>query len=80
MVDRLHQPYLKALADKAWTQKMADPGIHLLPETQDVPDALAKHTAAEVAAWRKLASAHGRAGQPRWPAPPTHRRCPPPRR
>ncbi len=56
VIARLHQAYLEALADKAWTQKMADQGVHLLPEAQYAPEALAKHTAAEVAVWRKVAA------------------------
>ena len=34
---KLHQAYLKALSDKAWTQKMSDLGIHLLPEAKYAP-------------------------------------------
>ncbi len=56
VIAKLHQAYLKALSDKAWTQKMSDLGIHLLPEAQYAPEALAKHTAAEVAVWRKVAA------------------------
>lgn len=52
---KMYQAYLKAMADKTWTKKMADQGIHLLPEAQYAPEALAKHTAAEVASWSKLA-------------------------
>lgn len=56
VITKLHEAYLKALTDKAWTQKMADLGIHLLPEAQYAPEALAKHTVAEVATWRKVAA------------------------
>lgn len=56
VISKLHQAYLKALSDKAWTQKMAELGIHLLPEAQYAPEALAKHTATEVATWRKVAA------------------------
>ena len=48
--------YLKALADKDWTKRMASQGIHLLPEAQYAPEAFAKHTAAEVERWRKVAT------------------------
>ena len=33
-----------------------DQGIHLLPEAQYAPEAFAKHTAAEVEKWRKVAT------------------------
>jgi tripartite-type tricarboxylate transporter receptor subunit TctC len=56
VVTRLHQAYAKALADKDWTQRMAAQGIHLLPEAQYAPDAFARHTAAEVDKWRKVAT------------------------
>lgn len=54
IVQKMHQAYLKALADKDWLKRMASQGIHLLPEAQYAPDALAKHTAAEVERWRKV--------------------------
>lgn len=54
IVQKMHQAYLKTLADKAWTERMAAQGIHLLPEAQYAPDAFAKHTAAEVERWRKV--------------------------
>lgn len=53
-VQKMHQAYLKALGDKDWLKRMASQGIHLLPESQYAPDALAKHTAAEVERWRKV--------------------------
>lgn len=56
VIAKMHQAYLKALADKAWTQKMAKQGIHLLSDAQYAPDALGKHTAAEVEVWRKVAA------------------------
>lgn len=56
VIAKLHQAYLKALGDKAWTQKMADQGIHMLPEAQYGPDAFGKHTAAEIEVWRKVAT------------------------
>jgi tripartite-type tricarboxylate transporter receptor subunit TctC len=54
IVQKMHQAYIKALADKTWTTRMASQGIHLLPEAQYAPDAFAKHTAAEVERWRKV--------------------------
>lgn len=56
VVQKLHQAYLKALTDKAWLETMSDKGIHLLPEAQYGPEAFAKHTAAEVEKWRKVAA------------------------
>ena len=56
VVTKLRQAYLKALADKEWTARMASQGIHLLPEAQYAPEALTKHTTAEVAKWRKVAT------------------------
>lgn len=57
VITKVHQAYVKALADKTWTQKMADQGIHLLPEAQYAPEALGKHTMAEIEVWRKVATA-----------------------
>ena len=54
VIAKLHQAYLKAMADKDWQKKMSDQGIHLLPEAQYAPEALGKHTAAEVEKWRKV--------------------------
>ena len=56
IVQKMHQAYLKALTDKAWTARMVGQGIHLLPEAQYAPEAFARHTAAEVERWRKVAS------------------------
>jgi tripartite-type tricarboxylate transporter receptor subunit TctC len=54
VIEKMHAAYVKALGDKAWTQKMAEQGIRLLPEAQYAPDAFGKHTAAEVEKWRKV--------------------------
>lgn len=56
VIAKMHQAYLKAMADKGWAQKMADQGIHLLPEAQYAPEAFGRHTAAEVEVWRKVAT------------------------
>lgn len=45
-----------ALTDKEWLKKMADQGIHLLPEARYAPEAFARHTADEVAKWRQVAT------------------------
>jgi tripartite-type tricarboxylate transporter receptor subunit TctC len=56
VIEKLHQAYVKALSDKDWLKHMADQGIHLLSAEQYTPQALAKHTAAEVEKWRKVAT------------------------
>ncbi|MEN9630226.1 MAG: hypothetical protein RJA10_3454 [Pseudomonadota bacterium] len=56
ILQKLHAAYLKALSDKDWLKKMSDLGIHLLPEAQYAPEAFARHTAAEVEKWRKVAT------------------------
>lgn len=56
VVGKLHQAYLKALADKEWTRRMAAQGIHLLPDAQYAPESFARHTAAKVEKWRKVAT------------------------
>lgn len=56
IVQKMHAAYLKALGDKDWLKKMSDQGIHLLPEAQYAPEAFAKHTAAEVEKWRRVAT------------------------
>jgi tripartite-type tricarboxylate transporter receptor subunit TctC len=56
IIAQLHQAYLKALDDKAWTHKMTELGIQLLPVEQYASDAFSKHTAAEIEKWRKVAA------------------------
>lgn len=56
VIQKMHQAYLKAMADKAWTQKMAEQGIRLLPESQYAPAAFGQHTEEEIAKWRKVAT------------------------
>jgi len=56
VIQKMHQAYLKAMADKTWTQKMADQGVRLLPDAQYAPAAFGKHTEDEVAKWRKVAT------------------------
>ncbi|MCZ2495174.1 tripartite tricarboxylate transporter substrate binding protein BugD [Xylophilus sp. Kf1] len=53
---RLSDAYLKALEDKAWTQKMAAQGIRLLASADASGPALGQHTVAEVARWKKVAA------------------------
>jgi tripartite-type tricarboxylate transporter receptor subunit TctC len=55
-ITKLHQAYVRALADTAWTQRMTDQGIRLLPEKLYSAAEFARHTAAEVDRWRKVAT------------------------
>ncbi len=56
VVQKVYQAYAKAMDDAAWKKKMADQGIRLLPDDQYTPEAFARHTAAEVETWRKVAA------------------------
>jgi tripartite-type tricarboxylate transporter receptor subunit TctC len=56
VIDRLHQAYLKAMGDASWQKQMSDRGIQLLSQEQYSPPAFGKHTADEVARWRKVAA------------------------
>lgn len=53
---KLHQAYVKALSDTAWTRRMTEQGIRLLPENQYSGAEFSRHTAAEVDKWRKVAT------------------------
>ncbi|WP_332751080.1 tripartite tricarboxylate transporter substrate-binding protein [Hydrogenophaga sp.] len=54
VINKLHQAYVKALTDSAWTKQMADQGVRLLSDGQYAPAEFSKHTAAEVARWRQV--------------------------
>ncbi|WP_295855450.1 tripartite tricarboxylate transporter substrate-binding protein [uncultured Xylophilus sp.] len=54
VVQRLYRAYARAMEDVAWKRQLADQGIRLLPDAQYAPDALARHTAAEVRSWRRV--------------------------
>ncbi|QHJ01263.1 tripartite tricarboxylate transporter substrate binding protein BugD [Xylophilus rhododendri] len=56
IVSKMSDAYLKALEDKAWTQKMAAQGIRLLPTADASATALGQHTASEVERWKKVAA------------------------
>lgn len=56
VIQKMHQAYMKALADKPWQAKMTSMGIQLLNDAQYGPEAFAKHTASEVEKWRKVVS------------------------
>jgi tripartite-type tricarboxylate transporter receptor subunit TctC len=55
-LDRVQQAYLKAMTDKAFTDKMASQAIQMLPVEQYTGAALGKHTEAEVARWKAVAA------------------------
>ncbi|MFT3813018.1 MAG: tripartite tricarboxylate transporter substrate binding protein BugD [Acidovorax sp.] len=55
-LDRFQAAYLKAMADKAFTDKMVSQAIQLLPAEQYTGAALGQHTAAEVARWKVVAA------------------------
>jgi tripartite-type tricarboxylate transporter receptor subunit TctC len=55
-VTKLHQAYVEAMADTAWTQRMTDQGIRLLPQKLYSAAEFSRHTAAEVDRWRKVAT------------------------
>jgi tripartite-type tricarboxylate transporter receptor subunit TctC len=55
-LDRLQQAYLKAMEDKAFTDKMAEQAIQMLPVQQYTGAALGKHTQAEVVRWKAVAA------------------------
>lgn len=55
-LDRLQQAYLKAMEDKAFTDKMAEQAIQMLPVQQYTGAALGKHTQAEVLRWKAVAA------------------------
>ena len=57
MLDKVQQAYLKAMTDKAFTDKMAEPGAsRCCPTEQYTGAALGKHTEAEVARWKAVAA------------------------
>jgi len=55
-LDKFQTAYLKVMADKAFTDKMASQAIQLLPKEQYTGKALGQHTAAEVARWKTVAT------------------------
>ncbi|WP_295542920.1 tripartite tricarboxylate transporter substrate binding protein BugD [uncultured Pseudacidovorax sp.] len=56
VLDKVQTAYLKVMADKSFTDKMAEQAIQLLPTDQYTGAALGKHTEAEVARWRAVAA------------------------
>ena len=55
-LEAVQNAYLKAMQDKAFTEKMTTQAIQLLPEAQYTGAALAKHTESEVARWKTVAA------------------------
>jgi len=58
-IDKVQNAYLKVMKDKAYTGKMAEQAIQMLPPEQYTGDALSKHTEVEVARWRAVAARSG---------------------
>jgi tripartite-type tricarboxylate transporter receptor subunit TctC len=54
VIDTLYDAYKKAMANKAFTQSMADQGIRLLPDAEYAPDAFQAFTAEEGKRWAKV--------------------------
>jgi tripartite-type tricarboxylate transporter receptor subunit TctC len=55
-LDKVQQAYLKVMTDKAFTGKMSEQAIQMLPAEQYTGAALGKHTEAEVARWKAVAA------------------------
>ncbi|HEX7863717.1 MAG TPA: tripartite tricarboxylate transporter substrate binding protein BugD [Variovorax sp.] len=56
VLDKVQQAYMKVMADKAFTDKLADQAIQMLPPEQYTGAALGRHTEAEVARWKTVAA------------------------
>jgi tripartite-type tricarboxylate transporter receptor subunit TctC len=56
VIDKVQAAYLKVMTDKAFTDKMAEQAIQMLPPEQYTGAALGRHTEAEVARWKSVAS------------------------
>jgi tripartite-type tricarboxylate transporter receptor subunit TctC len=56
VLDTMQKAYLKVMADKTFTDKMAGQAIQMLPPAQYTGQALARHTEAEVARWKSVAA------------------------
>lgn len=55
-LDRMQTAYLKVMTDKAFTDKMAEQAIQMLPVDQYTGAALGRHTESEVARWKSVAA------------------------
>jgi tripartite-type tricarboxylate transporter receptor subunit TctC len=58
-LEKVQNAYLKVMTDKAFTGKMAEQAIQMLPPEQYTGAALARHTEAEVTRWRFVAARSG---------------------
>ena len=58
-VEKVQNAYLKVMKDKAYTGKMAEQAIQMLPPEQYTGEALSKHTESEVVRWRAVAARSG---------------------
>ncbi|MGF6525683.1 tripartite tricarboxylate transporter substrate binding protein BugD [Variovorax sp. PvP013] len=56
VIDKVQAAYLKVMTDKAFTDRMAEQAIQMLPPEQTTGAALGRHTEAEVARWKSVAS------------------------
>lgn len=56
VLDKVQAAYQKVMTDKAFTDKMANQAIQLLPAEQYTGESLGKHTQAEVARWKVVAA------------------------
>lgn len=56
VLDKVQAAYLKVMTDKAFTDRMAEQAIQMLPPQQYTGAALGRHTEAEVARWKSVAA------------------------
>lgn len=56
VLDKVQAAYLKVMTDKAFTDKMAEQAIQMLPAEQYTGAALGRHTEAEVQRWKAVAA------------------------
>lgn len=56
VLDKVQAAYQKVMTDKAFTDRMAEQAIQLLPAEQYTGAALARHTQSEVARWKAVAA------------------------
>jgi len=56
VLDKVQQAYMKVMGDKAFTDKLAEQAIQMLPTEQYTGAALGRHTEVEVARWKTVAA------------------------
>ncbi|WP_432726950.1 tripartite tricarboxylate transporter substrate binding protein BugD [Variovorax sp. W6] len=56
VLDKVQKAYLKVMGDKAFTDRLAEQAIQMLPAELYTGAALGKHTEAEVARWKAVAA------------------------